>query len=258
MKFITWNINSIRARAEHLKALLSEKSPDVLCLQETKVCDEEFPVEIFEKAGYYVAFSGQKAYNGVAIASRFPFKGLKKDLFDTNGQKRTIEAAIENVTVINAYFPRGGERGSEKFFYKLEFFQKMKDYISKNHSVDELLLLCGDFNVARFENDVWDPELLRNEPGFMKEERDALECLIGIGLSDIFAELNPAAKHPFTWWDYRGGAFKRNHGMRIDYILSSHTLSEYAKECIAEREWRAKEKPSDHIPLVANFELSMI
>ncbi len=258
MKLITWNVNSLRARAEHLRMLFTKESPDILCLQETKVGDEDFPVEIFEKAGYYVAFSGQKAYNGVAIASKFPFKNLKKDLFESNKQKRTIEVTIKNITVINAYFPRGGERGSEKFFYKLEFFQKMKDYISKNYSTDKLLLICGDFNVARFEKDVWDPQLLQNEPGFMKEEREALERLIGIGLTDTFAELNPSAKYPFTWWDYRGGAFRRNRGMRIDYILSSHSLSKYVKECTAKKEWRAMKKPSDHIPLVANFELSKI
>ncbi len=258
MKIVTWNVNSVRARIEQVETFLRKESPDVICLQETKVKDEDFPVEIFEKMGYYIAFSGQKSYNGVAIVSKFPFKNLKKDLFDTDGQKRTMEATIENIAVINAYFPRGGERGSEKFFYKLEFFQKMKDYVLNNYSLDEFLLICGDFNVARFDTDVWDPLLLQNEPGFLKEERDALEGLIGIGLLDLFRELNPSAEHIYTWWDYRGGAFRRNYGMRIDYILSTRSLAKYAKECVVEKEWRSYNKPSDHVPLVANFELSEI
>ncbi len=256
MKIVTWNVNSIRARAEHVEKLLEEESPDIVCLQETKVRDKEFPFELFKKSGYYIAVSGQKSYNGVAIASKTSFKNLKKDIFDTNGEKRTLETIISGISIINTYFPRGGERGSEKFFIKLEFYQKMKDYISSHYSTEDLLILCGDFNVARFEKDVWDPELLQNEPGFMKEEREAFERLLETGLFDVFAELNPNVEKAFTWWDYRGGAFRRNYGMRIDYFLSTQRMLNYAKSCSPDKKWRKLEKPSDHIPLLSNFTLS--
>ncbi len=253
MKIVTWNVNSVRTRIEHIKKLIDTLSPDVICLQETKVQDKDFPEKTFKDVGYYSVFSGQKSYNGVAILSRHSFKNYKADLFDTNGQKRTMEIMINDTTFINAYFPRGGERGEEAYFFKLEFYQKMKDYLEKHFLPSEKIILCGDFNVARTEKDVWNPELLQNAVGFMKEERAALENLLGFGLIDLFREFH--TEKAFSWWDYRMGAFKRNMGMRIDYILVSKRVRELSEECTIHKSFRALKKPSDHAPLSANIKL---
>lgn len=253
MKIVTWNVNSVRTRAEHIKKLIDEETPDIICLQETKVQDGDFPKSDFEKMGYYSVFSGQKAYNGVAILSRFSFKNYKSDLFDTNGQKRTMEITIKDTTFINAYFPRGGERGEESYFFKLEFYQKMKDYLQKNFMPSDKIILCGDFNVARTEEDVWDPELLQNAVGFMKEEMEALNNLLGFGLIDLFREFHD--EKAFTWWDYRMNSFKRNLGMRIDYILGTKAIRDLTDECTILKSFRALKKPSDHAPLLANIRL---
>jgi exodeoxyribonuclease-3 len=254
MKIATWNVNSIRARIEHVEKFLKEENPEILCIQETKVQNADFPVDNLKKIGYFSVFSGQKSYNGVAVLSKVPFKNFKTDLFDTNGQKRTMELTANGLTIINGYYPRGGKRGEDAFFFKLEFFEKMRSYLATNHSPMENIVLCGDFNVAIDENDVWDPEFLQSEVGFLKEERDAIKRLMDFGLVDIFRKFHE--ERAFTWWDYRGGAFRRNEGMRIDYILSTKLLSEKAKNCEIKTTYRKLKKPSDHAPVLADFELS--
>ncbi len=254
MKIATWNVNSIRARIEHIENFLREEKPDVLCIQETKVQDKDFPLDNLKEEGYFAVFSGQKSYNGVAILSRLPFKNVKTDLFDANGQKRTIELVVNDVTIINGYYPRGAEKGEDYFFFKLEFFEKMINYLTNNHSSLENIVLCGDFNVASGENDVWDAELLQNAVGFLKEERDALRRLMDFGFVDIFRKFSN--DKVFTWWDYRGGSFRKNEGMRIDYILATIPVAEKAVSCEIKTSYRKLKRPSDHVPVVANFELS--
>jgi len=255
MKIVTWNVKSIRARLNIVQEYLEKNQPDIMCIQETKVTDDLFPESTFKELGYYSIHSGQKSYNGVAIVSKFPFKDVKTDLFDTNGQKRTVQTTINNITIINTYFPRGGGRGEEKFFYKLEFFQKMKNYIETSHAMIEKLALVGDFNVAPESIDVWDSEELKDEVGFMKEEREAFKSLMEIGLIDLFRALHKEEKI-FSWWDYRGGAFRRNWGMRIDHILVTPSLKEIATDCLIDITTRKLKKPSDHAPVIANFALS--
>ncbi len=254
MKIATWNVNSIRVRIEHVEKFLQEEKPDLLCIQETKAQDKDFPLDSFKKEGYFAVFSGQKSYNGVAILSKLPFKDVKTDLFDTNGQKRTMELVVNDVTIINGYYPRGADKGEDPFFFKLEFFEKMTNYLTSNHSSLENIVLCGDFNVALEENDVWDAELLQNAVGFLKEEREALHRLMDFGLTDIFRKFSK--EKAFTWWDYRGGSFRKNEGMRIDYILATTPIAEKAKNCEIKTSYRKLKRPSDHVPVVANFELS--
>ena len=254
MKIATWNVNSIRARAEHVKKFLDEKTPDILCIQETKVQDASFPESEFKDRGYFLIFSGQKSYNGVAIFTKFPYKDVKLDFFDTNNQKRLMEITVNDITILNGYYPHGGERGSEAFFFKLEFFERMRSYLTSHHSPFEKILLCGDFNVALDENDVWDPEALQNEIGFMKEEREALKRLMDFGFVDLFRKFHK--EKAFSWWGYMGGAFRRNLGMRIDYILATEPVADKAKGCDIEVSYRKLKRPSDHAPVVAEFELS--
>ena len=256
----TFNVNSIKARKELLIRWLTEKvNIDVLCLQELKCEEKNFPFEDFEKLGYQCAVNGQKTYNGVAICSKLPMKNIQKGLnsekFDT--QKRVIKADIKDITLYNIYAPHGGEEGSEKHLYKLEFFKFLKEYIKTNHDLEnEKVCILGDLNVARDDIDVYDPELLRGVIDFMDDEREVFEDFLSIGLIDLFREKYPD-KHGFTWWDYKTAAVFRDEGMRIDYILASPPLAEKLIDIKVDMwtRYRHKPTPSDHAPVVAEFDI---
>jgi len=252
MIIATWNVNSIRSRLEHVKTLLLDNGVDILGIQEIKTEESNFPFDEFKNIGYNAEVFGQKAYNGVAVISRYPFKDVKKNILNET-VARTIEVTIEDITIINAYFPHGDVVGSEKFFYKLEFYKKMKNYILKNDLLNKNFILMGDFNVAKDEIDVWDKELLRGTIGFMDEEREALNDLISIGLIDAFRYFHKS-EVAFTWWDYTGGSFRKNEGMRIDYIFVSKPLEKRLKNCYIENAFRKFEKPSDHAPVILELE----
>jgi len=248
----TWNVNSIRARMELLLEWLLESSVDVVCLQETKVKDDEFPIEEFKEMGYHIAVKGQKAYNGVCILSRYPFKEIKKDFDEIeHGQKRILQVSIEDITIINAYFPQGKIPESEYFYYKLDFMEKLRAYLDGNFdsSRDDIILL-GDFNVAPDEIDVYDAEALRNTIGFHEDEREALSYLKEWGFVDLFREKNESLIE-YTWWDYRNASFRRNMGMRVDHIWASEKLAKRCIICTIAREMRGMPKPSDHVPVIA-------
>ncbi len=252
MKIITWNVNSIRARLEIIANYIDANSPDVVAIQETKVVDEDFPIETFKVRGYDVAFSGQKAYNGVALMSKFGLENSKGNLIDSNNEKRTIQAQINDITIINAYFPHGRLKGGERFFFKLEFFKKMKNYVEKESLIQKRMILLGDFNVAPEEIDVWDHILLGNSIGFMDEERDAFRDLVSIGLIDAFRLKHPNER-AFSWWDYRDGSFRKNEGMRIDHILISPALQSNLAECFIDKGPRKLKGTSDHAPVVVEI-----
>lgn len=248
IKICTWNVNSVRARLEILTDYIKAKGPDIIALQETKVVDEDFPAAIFNDLGYNVEFSGQKSYNGVAVASKLPYKETKKDLFDTNNEKRTIRIDFENFSLINCYFPHGGLQFEEKFFYKLEFYRRIKNYTVNNELINKKTLISGDFNVAPEEIDVWDSNLLEDTIGFMKEERDAFKDLLNANLTDMFRFVHKREK-VFTWWDYRAQAFRKNEGMRIDNILITDSLKENVIDCFVDIEPRKIKGTTDHAPL---------
>ncbi len=258
MKVATYNVNSIKARKELLFKWLEREPVDVLCLQELKQEEKNFPFEDFEKLGYNCEVFAQKTYNGVSICSKLPILEVKKGFGDEyfDQQKRIIAGRIEPMWVINVYAPHGDLRGTEKFYYKLEFYDRLLKYLEENFSPEEPICMVGDFNVAREDIDVFDPELLKDSIGTMEEERKALEKVISWGFIDAFRYLYPD-KVQFTWWDYIGGMIWKDKGMRIDYIFITKPLVSKLKDVYVDL-WPRKRrtpKPSDHAPVIGVFEL---
>lgn len=256
MKIATFNANSVRTRLEIISDWLKTEQPDILCLQETKVQDKDFPEDKFRELGYQIVFKGQKAYNGVAIASRLPMDDVRLNLPGKNdGQARFISATIMGICVINAYVPQGVQPGTDKFLYKLQWLSDLLSYLEVNCRPDMPVLLAGDFNVALEDIDVHDPEGLRGNVGFHPDEQAMLKKLINWGLSDLF-RLHHKEGGKYTFWDYRiPNGFKRNMGWRIDYIFASRPLAEKSVGCRIDTKPRAGEKPSDHTFLVADFDI---
>ncbi len=251
----TWNVNSIRARIKNIETFLKKNEIDVLCMQETKVEDALFPKDIFKDMNYNVAFFGQKRFNGVATIAKLPFKKIETNIVgNEKNQKRTILTKIDNITIINSYFPNGQSPDSENFQYKLDFIKGFREYLDDNFDTNkDNLIIVGDFNVAKDEIDVYDTEAMEGKIGFHKDERKALQYLYEWGFIDAFRMFKK--DKAFSWWDYRALSFRRNIGLRIDYIWISKALKDKCVKCYIDRDERKKEKPSDHAPVVATFEL---
>ncbi len=260
MKICTFNVNSIRTRKELILKWYNEKAPaiDIFCFQEIKVVDKDFPEEDFKKVGLYCYTFGQKSYNGVAFCSKHQLENVEKGFGDNkwDAEKRIIIGKLKDLTIINVYAPRGGERGSEKFYYKLEWFKHFKDFLSKRFSPEDNLVIVGDMNVARSDIDVFDPIVMEDHICTMPEEREVFENFLDWGLIDTYRYLYPD-KQQFTWWDYIGGAIWKNEGMRLDYILCTKPLLGKLNDVFVDL-WprrRRTPKPSDHAPLIADFQL---
>ena len=259
MKISTWNVNSIRTRQPHVIHWLKENSIDVLCLQETKVIDKDFPREPFEELGYKVYIYGQKAYNGVAIFSRQPMTDIITGFTDVVGeettqnfdeQKRIISGVIDDIRIINVYVPNGASIGSEKYEYKLQWFQVLKAYLDNVlKKEDHELCLCGDFNIALEDKDIYNSKGKEKHIMSSPVERETLHNILAIGLKDAFRKFTTEEGH-FSWWDYRSGAFQRNRGWRIDHLYLTDKLYEKAINCTIDIEPRKQEKPSDHTPVI--------
>lgn len=253
MVIATWNVNSIRARLPRLLAWLQAKQPDVLCLQETKVVDEEFPFAEVEALGYRAVTFGQKTYNGVAILSKKPLEDPRQGLpGDESGEARLLSAAVGGVRVFSVYVPNGQEVGTEKYAFKLSWMEKLWQYLHASFSPSDPLVLCGDFNVAPEDRDVWDPELWRGKILFSEPEKQAFFRLIHWGLVDCLRRYHQEGGL-YTWWDYRQGAFHRGWGMRLDHILATEPVAARCTDVVIDREARKGEKPSDHAPVLAFF-----
>ncbi len=254
MKLATFNTNSIRVRLPILMDWLDRERPDVLCLQETKVQDKDFPANRFEEAGYHVVFRGQKSYNGVAIITKFPVDEIRLNLYNRDDEEaRFISARIGDIPVINVYVPQGFAPGTEKFHYKLRWLKDLLSYIKETYDPGLPLLMAGDFNVALEPIDVFDPEGLRGEVGFHPDEQSILQEFLAWGLVDIFRKHQPDGGH-YTFWDYRiPNAFKRKMGWRIDYIWVTGPMAEKSTGTWIDTEARTREKPSDHTFMVAEF-----
>lgn len=255
MRVATWNVNSITVRLEHTLQWLQKTQPDVLCLQEIKCTEDKFPTDAFRELGYESAIWGQKTYNGVAILSRLGLsdviRGFPDD--DDDAQSRSIAATIEGVRIVDLYIPNGSEVGSDKFKYKLDWIQRLRSFLDRSFDSNTDVLICGDFNVAIDERDVHDPKAWAGKILFSKPERAAMDYVRRWGFTDAFRLHTQEGGH-FSWWDYRAGAFPRNHGLRIDHIWVSESL---AKRCVAssiDKEPRTWEKPSDHTPVIAAFD----
>jgi len=254
MRICTYNVNSIRARKDLVLQWLDHRGQDidVLCLQELKAEDGLFPRPEFEGLGYSCAVSGQKGYNGVAICSKPAMQDVRKGFGDPDWdeQRRSIAARISGLTLYNLYVPHGGERGQDKFFFKLEWYARLIRFLELNHSPGDPLLLVGDFNVAHADPDVHSTEALFDTIGTMPEEREAFSGLLGWGLKDVFRHFYPDSRQ-FTWWGYMGGAIWKDEGMRIDYALATAPLLERIRK-IGVDLWPRKRRsptPSDHAPL---------
>jgi exodeoxyribonuclease-3 len=255
-KIATFNANSLRARLPVVRAWLAKEEPDVLCLQETKVQDKDFPSKDFETLGYQVYVKGQKSYNGVAIVTRHPADSIRSALYDVPAEEaRFISARIDDIPVVNVYVPQGYAPGSDKFTYKLQWLKDLLSTLQKTYPPSLPLLMAGDFNVAMEPIDVYDPEGLRGEVGFHPDEQAMMREYFAWGLVDVFRHHEPGGGH-YTFWDYRiPNAFKRKMGWRIDYILASPALAAKSKRAWIDTKPRTGEKPSDHTFLVAEFDL---
>jgi exodeoxyribonuclease-3 len=254
MLVATWNINSIRMRLPRLLQWLERRRPDVVCLQETKVVDEDFPADPLRALGYQCSFRGEKSYNGVAILSLSSPADLLTRLPDEEADApcRFIAGTIGGMRIINIYAPNGGEVGSDKYAFKLDWYKRLRRHLDACVVPQGDVLLCGDFNVAPEDRDVWDPEQWRGQILCSEPERNAFRELLSWGFTDTLRMLRPEAGI-YTWWDYRGGAFHRGWGLRIDHILMSSPLAGRCAAVEVDRDERKGEKPSDHAPVVATI-----
>jgi exodeoxyribonuclease-3 len=255
MKIATWNVNSIRTRLDHIKSWIEIHNPDVLSFQETKVRDEDFPEEYFRGLGYNVYYSGQKSYNGVATITKMQ----STDIVDTfpgydEEQRRFLGLTVGDVRILNVYVPNGSDTGTEKYAYKLNWMASFAPYVASELHSSSKLAIVGDFNIAPDDLDVFDPKKCAGQLLCSEPERFALKELMAEGFIDTYRSLLPDGR-AFSWWDYRGGAFRLNQGFRIDLILASSALMETCQYCEIDREPRMLEKPSDHAPVIANFAL---
>jgi exodeoxyribonuclease-3 len=254
MKIATWNVNSIRAREELVLRWLEEESPDVLCMQETKVENSLFPSGGFSGLGYRTYLNGQKTWNGVAILSKREPERVECDLPGgfLDQQKRIITAVFPSVTVVNTYVPNGGDVTLDRFRDKLDFLDHLLDYAMTLSKMGPLAVM-GDFNVAPEEDDVHDPAVLDGSVCFHPEERKRFRRFLEGGMTDIYRKFNPDGK-AYSWWDYRAAAFRRNMGMRLDLILVNGPAAEMATSCTIQVGPRKWERPSDHTPVVLELD----
>lgn len=254
MKLCTWNVNGLRARLTNVIDFLREHRPDVLCLQETKVQDPQFPREPLEDEGYNIELFGQKSYNGVAILSQKPMEdvifGMPDDPRDS--ECRVLGCITGDLMVLDLYVPNGQEVGSEKYRYKLDWLRRLREFVQSRYSITEKVALVGDFNVALEDRDVHDPAAWHEKILCSTQERDAMRQLLSFGLDDLLR-----TKHQeggiYTWWDYRAGSAFKDEGLRIDYILSTPPLTALCQDIVVHKDVRQQKSPSDHVPVMAVF-----
>lgn len=250
-RLATWNVNSLKVRLPHLLDWLARAKPDVACLQETKTEDRSFPLAEIEAAGYRVAYSGQKTYNGVAVLARAPISGEVRGIPDfVDDLKRVIAATVGGVLVICLYAPNGQEPGSEKYAYKLRWYAALTAWLKKE--VTGSVVVLGDLNIAPEPRDVHDPKRWQGKIHFSQPERAAFRALIDLGYKDAFRLFEQPEKQ-FTWWDYRLAAFQRGWGLRIDHVLLSPALARHCTACSIDVAPRKLERPSDHAPVIADL-----
>ena len=255
MIVVTWNVNSIKVRLHAVLQYLLEENPDVLVLQETKSIDENFPVSAFSDIGYHVIFCGQKTYNGVAIISKDEPKDVHINPVSTDeNEMRSISAIYNGIRIVNLYVVNGQNVGTPKYEYKLKWLNKLISYTKKELEKSNDLILLGDFNIAPTDNDVFDVEITHDEILCSPKERELLAKLLSLGLYDLFNDYDyPSGT--FTWWDYRGGAFQRNIGYRIDLVLGSKSIKKRCSEYFIDKKTRhkswclAEPRTSDHVPV---------
>ncbi len=256
MKVVTWNVNSIRVRLDDVLAFLDAEQPDVVALQEIKCETHAFPGLMIQAAGYHSAVFGQPAYNGVALLTREKptqiREGLDGDVPGANPQARAISASISGVEILNLYVPNGGKVGGPRYPYKLAWYDLLVETLETRYFDDEPLIVLGDFNVAPHDSDAHDPERWKDSVLCHPEVRSKYERLNAWGLVDAVRLVNDEIPL-FTWWDYRGDAYSQNDGLRIDHVLATMPFAESTATARVATEYRETEKPSDHAPVIAEF-----
>ena len=251
----TWNVNSLRVRLPQLKDWLAANPVELMALQETKLPDQDFPAGEIEALGYSVAFSGQRTYNGVAILARSALEDVVPGIpgFEDE-QKRVLAATCAGVRVINVYVPNGQSVGSDKYEYKLRWLEALRRHLAEELQRHRRVVVLGDFNIAPEDRDVHDPKAWEGSGHVCEPEREALRALQALGLVDVFRLFEQPEK-TFSWWDYRRVAFRRNAGLRIDLVLASEELAGKCAACHVDKAPRRLERPSDHAPVVAGFDI---
>jgi exodeoxyribonuclease-3 len=255
VKIATWNINGINSRIGQVIDWCAAVQPDVLCMQETKCIDTRFPRRRFEAADYeHVVFTGEKAYNGVAIISRYPLEDVTAKLpgVDTDESRRFLSANINGIHVANVYVPHGTRLASDKYRFKLEWLNRLRRYFDERFTTDDDVILCGDLNVAPHELDVWKPQAWAGKMHFTQEERETLINVKRWGFVDVFRHINGEARE-YSWWDHFFHSFEKDRGLRIDHIWTSPDLADACTDCWIDKQPRGNEKPSDHAPVIAEF-----
>jgi len=255
MKIASFNVNSLRVRLPIVIQWLGLNKPDVLCVQETKVQDVDFPSQAFKEIGYNCVFKGQKSYNGVAIFANAQIENVSFGLTDEpKDEPRLIKAQISDIVIVNTYVPQGHLPESDKFQYKLKWFERLKEYFDRNFIPATPLIWVGDLNVAPLAKDVYDPQGLAGHVCFCPEVTEAFNDVCKWGLVDVFRRHNEQAEQ-YTFWDYRmRSAFSRNFGWRLDHIMATESLANRSTACYIDKEPRLADRPSDHTPIVAEFD----
>lgn len=258
MRIATWNVNSIRLRLDNTLAWLAERQPDIVCLQEIKCQDEQFPREAFEQLGYNVAVHGQKGFNGVAVLSRLPFDEVTSGLPGGDGdvQSRFIEVVVSTpqgvVRVCGIYLPNGNPVDTEKYPYKLEWMARLKAHIANRLTYEEPLVVCGDYNVIPEPEDAANPAAWAGDALFLPQTRAAFREILNLGMTDAL-RATTQAPGLYSFWDYQAGAWQRNNGIRIDHLLLSPQAADRLKATGIDKHVRGWEKPSDHVPVWADL-----
>jgi len=256
MRIATWNVNSLRVRMEHLGRWLADNAVDAITLQELKLADEHFPRAEIGALGLNAVSFGQKTYNGVAILSRSPAAAVVNGMpGDPDPQRRVIAATIGKVRLVNVYVPNGQTVDSEKYTYKLAWLERLRGYLASLLRDHPYLLVAGDFNIAPEDRDVHDPAAWEGSVHVSAPEREALAKIAALGLTDLFRQFEQPERS-WSWWDYRMNAFRRDHGLRIDLMLASHALATRCTACTIDRAPRSWERPSDHAPVTATFDIA--
>ena len=254
VKIASWNVNSVRSRINNILDWVKSEKPDILCLQETKVIDNDFPLSHFEEIGYNVKTHGQKSYNGVATLSKFLIEETFKGIPDYNDdQARYLETVhstdIGMIRVSNIYLPNGNPSPGPKYDYKLNWMSNLKNHLEETLINEEIFIVLGDFNVIPEDIDTHSPDDWKEDALFKIETRKAYRQILSLGFMDSFRQFNQNAEN-YTFWDYQRGAWQRNNGIRIDHILTSPQASDKINNVFIDKSVRGKEKPSDHVPII--------
>tara|TARA_B100001750_G_scaffold245991_1_gene267046 strand:+ start:348 stop:1109 length:762 start_codon:yes stop_codon:yes gene_type:complete len=250
MKIASWNINSIKARQENVLAWMDEAKPDILLMQELKGIEDNFPRQPFEERGYHLAIHGQKAYNGVAIASKFPITEISNSVLDGDELARFLEVEIEGLRIINVYCPNGNPVDTDKFSYKLSWFESLAVRLQSMIDQDVSFVIGGDFNIIPTANDVHNPADWEGDALYRQEVRELWRIMRHMGLYDAYRMKHPTETDCYTFWDYQAGAWPQNKGIRIDHFLLTPDLADILQDCRIDRAPRSWDKASDHTPII--------